>query len=138
MTCTEKLLASLSILMLASGNEPAGRWVPWVSKFVDYWKAADLYTGASVGGSSIDTWFINRKLGMLFDAKALNGKIIVCSADLIGLNGAWTVGFEQHPLQSSLIDRMNLNDYRFSHLCFGRQTGFFSDGFDVGQIPACF
>ena len=30
----------------------------------------------------IDTWFINRKLGMLFEAKVGNGKIIVCSADI--------------------------------------------------------
>ena len=42
-----------SFCMLACGNEPAGRWVDWVSKFVDYWKATDsrrVYTGASVGG----------------------------------------------------------------------------------------
>jgi len=40
--------------MLACGNEPSGRWVAWVSKFVDYWKATDprhVYTGASVGNS---------------------------------------------------------------------------------------
>ncbi|WP_255489426.1 sugar-binding domain-containing protein [Dysgonomonas sp. 216] len=40
--------------MFAIGNEPRGRWVPWVSKFVDYWKETDkrrVYTGASVGGS---------------------------------------------------------------------------------------
>ena len=43
-----------SYTMLASGNEPRGRWVAWVSKFVDYWKNTDprrVYTGASVGGS---------------------------------------------------------------------------------------
>ena len=43
-----------SFCLLACGNEPAGRWVDWVSKFVDYWKATDtrrVYTGASVGGS---------------------------------------------------------------------------------------
>lgn len=42
-----------SYCMLACGNEPSGDWVPWVSKFVDYWKATDprkIYTGASVGG----------------------------------------------------------------------------------------
>jgi hypothetical protein len=41
-----------SFAFLASGNEPRGAWVPWVGKFVDYWKATDarrLYTGASVG-----------------------------------------------------------------------------------------
>jgi len=43
-----------SFCMLACGNEPSGRWVSWVSKFVDYWKEKDsrrVYTGASVGGS---------------------------------------------------------------------------------------
>ncbi|MCQ2096188.1 MAG: beta-glucuronidase [Bacteroidaceae bacterium] len=42
-----------SFCMMACGNEPAGRWVEWVGKFVDYWKATDsrrVYTGASVGG----------------------------------------------------------------------------------------
>jgi len=41
-----------SFTFMASGNEPRGAWVPWVSKFVDYWKATDsrrVYTGASVG-----------------------------------------------------------------------------------------
>lgn len=43
-----------SFCMFAIGNEPRGRWVPWVSKFVDYWKEKDtrrVYTGASVGNS---------------------------------------------------------------------------------------
>jgi hypothetical protein len=43
-----------SFCMLACGNEPAGKWVPWVSDFVDYWKNTDsrrVYTGASVGQS---------------------------------------------------------------------------------------
>jgi hypothetical protein len=41
-----------SFCMLSCGNEPSGRWVDWVSKFVDYWKQTDnrrVYTGASVG-----------------------------------------------------------------------------------------
>lgn len=43
-----------SFTMFAIGNEPRGRWVAWVSKFVNYWKEKDprrVYTGASVGGS---------------------------------------------------------------------------------------
>lgn len=43
-----------SFCMLACGNEPRGRWVDWVNKFVTYWKQTDsrrVYTGASVGGS---------------------------------------------------------------------------------------
>jgi len=30
----------------------------------------------------IDTWFINRKLSMIFEAKIGTGKLLVCSADL--------------------------------------------------------
>jgi hypothetical protein len=43
-----------SFCMLAYGNEPRGRQVPYLTEFVNYWKAKDsrrLYTGASVGGS---------------------------------------------------------------------------------------
>ena len=43
-----------SYCMLACGNEPAGRWVPWVTDFVEYWEKTDprrVYTGASVGNS---------------------------------------------------------------------------------------
>jgi hypothetical protein len=32
----------------------------------------------------IDTWFMNRRLAMLFEAKVLNGKLMVCSIDLEG------------------------------------------------------
>ncbi len=42
-----------SFCMLACGNEPAGNWVEWVTRFVDYWERTDprhVYTGASVGG----------------------------------------------------------------------------------------
>jgi len=31
---------------------------------------------------SIDTWFVNRKIGMLFEAKVGQGRLIVCSVDL--------------------------------------------------------
>jgi hypothetical protein len=30
----------------------------------------------------IDTWFLNRRLGMLFEAKVGNGKLMMCSIDL--------------------------------------------------------
>lgn len=30
----------------------------------------------------IDTWFLNRKIGMLFEARVGNGRIMVCSIDL--------------------------------------------------------
>ena len=41
-----------SYCMLASGNEPYGNWVEWVTDFVEYWEKTDsrrVYTGASVG-----------------------------------------------------------------------------------------
>ncbi|TJZ61113.1 beta-glucuronidase [Sphingobacterium olei] len=43
-----------SFCMMAYGNEPRGNQVPYLTAFVNYWKAKDtrrLYTGASVGGS---------------------------------------------------------------------------------------
>jgi hypothetical protein len=43
-----------SFCMMAYGNEPSGKQVDYLTKFVDYWKANDprrLYTGAAVGGS---------------------------------------------------------------------------------------
>ena len=42
-----------SLLMLAAGNEPAGRWVAWGNSFVETMKAYDpsrIYCTASVGG----------------------------------------------------------------------------------------
>jgi hypothetical protein len=42
-----------SFTMLAAGNEPAGNWVPWATRFVQTWQQRDarrLYTGFSVGG----------------------------------------------------------------------------------------
>ncbi|MBN2013506.1 beta-glucuronidase [candidate division KSB1 bacterium] len=30
----------------------------------------------------IDTWFLNRRLGLIFEANVINGKLLVCSADL--------------------------------------------------------
>ena len=43
---------SPSFCLLASGNEPYGNWVEWVTNFVEYWEKTDsrrVYTGASVG-----------------------------------------------------------------------------------------
>ena len=43
-----------SFCMMAYGNEPRGNQIPYLTNFVNYWKAKDsrrLYTGASVGGS---------------------------------------------------------------------------------------
>lgn len=54
---TERILATYgnhpSFTMMASGNEPAGNWVPYTNKWVRHWNERDprrLYCGASVGG----------------------------------------------------------------------------------------
>jgi hypothetical protein len=42
-----------SFCMMAYGNEPRGNYVPYLTKFVSYWKAKDsrrMYTGAAIGG----------------------------------------------------------------------------------------
>lgn len=49
---TKKYGNYASYCMLACGNEPSGRWVEWVTRFVGYWEKNDprrVYTGASVG-----------------------------------------------------------------------------------------
>ncbi len=55
---TERILKTYgnhsSFCMMAYGNEPRGRYVEWLNKWVVYFKAKDprhLYTGASTGGS---------------------------------------------------------------------------------------
>jgi len=44
----------------------------------------------------IDTWFLNRRLGLLLEAKVGNGKLVVCSADL-------TTDPEQRPAARQLL-----------------------------------
>ena len=52
----------------------------------------------------IDTWFENRRLGLLFEAKVGNGKLMVCSVDL-------ETDLEAHPVSrqmlKSILDYMN-------------------------------
>ncbi|WP_071147675.1 exo-beta-1,4-galactosidase [Bacteroides ihuae] len=62
-----------SYCMLACGNEPSGRWVAWVTKFVEYWKKTDsrrVYTGASVGNSW--QWQPNNQYHVKAGARGLN------------------------------------------------------------------
>lgn len=62
-----------SYCMLACGNEPSGRWVPWVTKFVEYWEKADprhVYTGASVGNSW--SWQPRNQFHVKAGARGLN------------------------------------------------------------------
>jgi hypothetical protein len=62
-----------SFCMMGYGNEPAGKQVEYLTKFVDYWKAKDnrrIYTGGAVGGS----WPIipNNEFMIRADARGLN------------------------------------------------------------------
>ncbi len=62
-----------SFCMMGYGNEPSGKQVEYLTKFVDYWKAKDnrrLYTGGAVGGS----WPIipNNDFFIRADARGLN------------------------------------------------------------------
>lgn len=62
-----------SYCMLACGNEPSGRWVAWVTKFVEYWKKTDsrrVYTGASVGNGW--QWQPNSQYHVKAGARGLN------------------------------------------------------------------
>lgn len=60
----------------------------------------------------IDTWYINRKLGMLFEARVDKGKILVCSADI-------TSDLEGRPvarqLNYSIRNYMNSNRFQPEH-----------------------
>lgn len=61
-----------SFCMMGYGNEPSGKYVEYLTKFVNYWKAKDsrrLYTGGAVGGS----WQIvpNNEFQIRADARGL-------------------------------------------------------------------
>lgn len=61
-----------SFCMMGYGNEPGGKYVDYLTKFVDYWKAKDSrrrYTGGAVGGS----WQIvpNNEFQIRADARGL-------------------------------------------------------------------
>lgn len=63
----------------------------------------------------IDTWFLNRKLAMLFEARVLNGRLMVCSIDLTtDLENRLVAG----QLKKSILDYMesvNFNpDFKIS------------------------
>ena len=64
-----------SYCMLASGNEPYGNWVKWVTDFVEYWEKTDsrrVYTGASVGNSW--QWQPRNQYHVKAGARGLNWK----------------------------------------------------------------
>jgi hypothetical protein len=57
----------------------------------------------------IDTWFINRKLGLLFEANVDKGKVMVCSADLISNTDKRIVARQ---LYHSIINYMNSDQFK--------------------------
>jgi hypothetical protein len=66
----------------------------------------------------IDTWFLNRRLAMLFEANVGDGKIMVCSIDLLSDLENRTVAKQ---LYNSIVEYMNSADFKPSY----------SVGFDV-------
>jgi hypothetical protein len=56
----------------------------------------------------IDTWFENRKLGLLFEAKMGKGKLLVCSADL----------------ESDLTQRLSARQFRHSLITYANSKNF--------------
>jgi len=61
---------------------------------------------------SIDTWFLNRKIGMLFETKTLNGKLMVCSADL---KSDWKNRPVAQQLYTSIIKYMQSDAFQPSY-----------------------
>ena len=57
---------------------------------------------------SIDTWFVSRKIGMLFEANVLNGKLIMTTIDIdTDLNRRIVA----RQLRKSILDYMNSTDF---------------------------
>lgn len=60
----------------------------------------------------IDTWFLNRRLAMLFEAKVGNGDLMVCSIDL---NHEETSGIVSKEFYYSLLSYMTSGDFHPEH-----------------------
>ena len=58
---------------------------------------------------SIDTWFISRKIGMLFEANVLNGKLIMTSMDITSQPEKRIVARQMH---KAILDYMNSDAFR--------------------------
>jgi hypothetical protein len=61
---------------------------------------------------SIDTWFHNRKIGMLFEVNLLNGKLMVCSSDL---KSDWENRPVAQQLYTSVVRYMQSNAFQPLH-----------------------
>ncbi len=58
---------------------------------------------------SIDTWFISRKIGMLFEAKVLNGKLMMTSMDIKSDPDNRVVARQMY---KAILDYMNSDGFR--------------------------
>ena len=61
---------------------------------------------------SIDTWFISRKIGTLFEANVLNGKVMMTSMDITSDPGKRIVARQMH---KAILDYMNSDQFRPEH-----------------------
>ncbi|MFA9388554.1 MAG: sugar-binding domain-containing protein [Prolixibacteraceae bacterium] len=57
----------------------------------------------------IDTWFLNRRLGMLWEANVKSGKLMVCSADLMNADSDRPAARQ---LLYSILSYMNSDDFQ--------------------------
>lgn len=58
---------------------------------------------------SIDTWFLSRKIGMLFEANVLNGKLMMTTMDLATDTDKRIVARQMH---KAVLDYMNSDYFR--------------------------
>ena len=75
----------------------------------------------------IDTWFINRKLGLIFEAKLGRGRLIVCSADISSAPDRRIVARQ---MRYSLLNYMNSDQFAPS---FEISQGQLSTLFEQGE-----
>ncbi len=58
---------------------------------------------------NIDTWFLSRKIGSLFEAKVLNGKLIMSSMDI---TNDLEKRFVARQMRKAILDYMNSDYFR--------------------------
>ena len=58
---------------------------------------------------SIDTWFLSRKIGMLFEANVLNGKLMMTSMDITSNLDNRIVARQ---MRKAILDYMNSDKFR--------------------------
>ncbi len=69
---------------------------------------------------SIDTWFVSRKIGMLFEANVLNGKVVMTSMDLTSDPDTRIVARQ---MRRSILDYMNSDRFRPAFAVTPEQIG---------------